>query len=106
MLTIPIGVAPRNQHFCAGAQASLQECTSARQTLSTEGSSDVSHDSTDMQTLLQEYSTSTGETLSMATTATAEERSCDVSHDSNESDNDIFFTPPSSPMLDNGMLVR
>ena len=56
------------------------------------------------QTLLEEC-TSAGETLSIATTAAGGENSCDKSHDSSESDNEIFSTPPQTPVDEDRVLV-
>ena len=75
--------------------------------MSTERSSDVSHDtneSNNTQTSLQRC-TSAGETSSTATTTAGGERSFDNSCESNESDNEIFSTPPQTPVGDDRVLV-
>ena len=49
--------------------------------------------------------TSAGETSSTATIAAGGERLCDKSHDSSESDNEIFSTPPQTPVDEDRVLV-
>ena len=75
MFSIPTGATPTKQPLCVATQTSLQECTSA------------------------------GETSPTATTAAGGERSCDKSHDSSESDEIIFSTPPQTPVDDDRVLV-
>ena len=51
------------------------------------------------------HCTSARETLPTATTAAGGERSCDKSHDSSKSDNEIFSTLLQTPVNDDSVLV-